>query len=388
MCNFDEQIDRRGSCSVKYDLVKEVFGTDDLLPMWVADMDFRTAPAVLNAVKSAAEHGVYGYGFRSPDSVDAFIGWVEKRYDWRINKEWVTSSPGIVAALPMAINALTEKGDKILIQTPVYPPFHAIVKENERTLIKSPLINTENSWEIDWADFEKRLSEGVKMFILCNSHNPLGRVWSREELKKMGELCCKFGTIIFSDEIHADLALYGNRHTVMASVSEEIAGNTITAMAPSKTFNVAGMLNSVIVASSHKLLESYNRELKRLHLDLGNLFGHITMEAAYKDGGEWLEELKAYLEKNIDFAYDFLQREVPEVSFLKPQSSFLLWLDFRKTGLPHSEIRDRLLNVSKLGLNDGLTFGADGEGFFRMNIGTNLSRLEDGLNRIKRGFKL
>jgi cystathionine beta-lyase len=148
------------------------------------------------------------------------------------------------------------------------------------------------------------------------------------------------------------------------------------------------MLNSVIVASSHKLLESYNRELKRLHLDLGNLFGHITMEAAYKDGGEWLEELKAYLEKNIDFAYDFLQREVPEVSFLKPQSSFLLWLDFRKTGLPHSEIRDRLLNVSKLGLNDGLTFGADGEGFFRMNIGTNLSRLEDGLNRIKRGFKL
>ncbi len=388
MYNFDEQIDRRGTCSVKYDLLNDVFGTEDILPMWVADMDFRTAPAVLDAVKRTAQHGVFGYGFRSAGSVEAFVGWVERRYQWRVQKDWVTSSPGIVAALPLAISALTEKGDKILIQTPVYPPFHAIVKENDRTLVKSPLISSENGWEIDWADFEKRLSEGVKMFILCNSHNPLGRVWSKEELKKMGELCCTYGTIIFSDEIHADLALYGNRHTVMASVSEEIAENTITAMAPSKTFNVAGMLNSVIVASSKRLLDGYNRELKRLHLDLGNLFGHITMEAAYKDGGEWLDELKIYLEKNIDFAYDFLQKEVPAVTFLKPQSSFLLWLDFRKTGLSHKEIRDRLINVSKLGLNDGLAFGDDGEGFFRMNIGTNLARVEEGLIRIRKGFKI
>ena len=388
MYNFDEQIDRRGTCSVKYDLLNDVFGTEDILPMWVADMDFRTAPAVLDAVKRTAQHGVFGYGFRSADSVEAFIGWVERRYQWRVQKDWVTSSPGIVAALPLAINALTEKGDKILIQTPVYPPFHAIVKENERTLVKNPLINTETGWEIDWPDFENKLSEGVKMFILCNSHNPLGRVWSKEELKKMGELCCKYGAVIFSDEIHADLALYGNKHTVMASVSEEIAENTITAMAPSKTFNVAGMLNSVIVASSKRLLDGYNRELKRLHLDLGNLFGHITMEAAYKDGGEWLDELKIYLEKNIDFAYDFLQKEVPAVTFLKPQSSFLLWLDFRKTGLSHKEIRDRLINVSKLGLNDGLAFGDDGEGFFRMNIGTNLARVEEGLIRIRKGFKI
>lgn len=386
MYDFDKEIDRRGSCSVKYDSLKEVFGREDLLPMWVADMDFRTAPGVLKAVRDAADLGVFGYGFRSADSVDSFIAWVESRYNWSVKREWVSSAPGIVAALPLAINALTSAGEKILIQTPVYPPFHAIVKENGRTLVKSPLINTETGWEIDWADFESRLADGVKMFILCSSHNPLGRIWSPEELKRMGDLCCKYGAVIFSDEIHADLSLYGNRHTVMASISEEIAQNTITAMAPSKTFNVAGMLNSVIVSSSERLLASYNGELKRLHLDLGNLFGHITMAAAYREGGEWLEYLKIYLEKNIDFAHDFLEREVPGVTFLKPQSSFLLWLDFRKSGYTHEEVRNRLLDISKLGLNDGLAFGRDGEGFFRMNIGTNRARVEEGLKRLKAGF--
>lgn len=386
MYDFDKEIDRRGSCSVKYDSLKEVFGREDLLPMWVADMDFRTAPGVLKAVRDAADLGVFGYGFRSADSVDSFIAWVESRYNWSVKREWVSSAPGIVAALPLAINSLTSAGDKILIQTPVYPPFHAIVKENGRTLVKSPLINTVTGWEIDWADFESRLADGVKMFILCSSHNPLGRIWSPEELKRMGDLCCKYGAVIFSDEIHADLSLYGNRHTVMASISEEIAQNTITAMAPSKTFNVAGMLNSVIVSSSERLLASYNGELKRLHLDLGNLFGHITMAAAYREGGEWLEYLKIYLEKNIDFAHDFLASEVPGVTFLKPQSSFLLWLDFRKSGYTHEEVRNRLLDISKLGLNDGLAFGRDGEGFFRMNIGTNLARVEEGLKRLKAGF--
>jgi cystathionine beta-lyase len=386
MYDFDKEIDRRGSCSVKYDSLKEVFGREDLLPMWVADMDFRTAPGVLKAVRDAADLGVFGYGFRSADSVDSFIAWVESRYSWSVRREWVSSAPGIVAALPLAINALTSAGEKILIQTPVYPPFHAIVKENGRTLVKSPLINTETGWEIDWADFESRLADGVKMFILCSSHNPLGRIWSPEELKRMGELCCKYGAVIFSDEIHADLSLYGNRHTVMASISEEIAQNTITAMAPSKTFNVAGMLNSVIVSSSERLLASYNGELKRLHLDLGNLFGHITMAAAYREGGEWLEHLKIYLEKNIDFAHDFLASELPGVTFLKPQSSFLLWLDFRKSGYTHEEVRNRLLDISKLGLNDGLAFGRDGEGFFRMNIGTNLARVEEGLKRLKKAF--
>ncbi len=386
MYNFDEIINRRGSSSVKYDSLKEVFGRDDIHPMWVADMDFQAPPSVLDAVRQTAERGIFGYTFRSVESVDQFINWVQRRYNWEIKREWITSAPGIVAALPVSIRAFTKPGDKILIQTPVYPPFHNIVKENNRVLVKSPLIEGEDGWNIDWNDFENNLKDGVKMFILCSSHNPLGRVWNREELKRMGELCIKYGTIIFSDEIHADLSLYGNTHIPIASVSEEIASSTITAMAPSKTFNVAGMLNSVIISSSPTLFSGYQSELLSLHLDLGNIFGHISMEAAYSGGEKWLEDLKEYLEKNIDYASDFLQRELPQITFRRPQSSFLLWLDFRKTGLTHTEVRERLLNVCKLGLNDGLAFGSEGEGFFRMNIGTPLANVQEGFNRLKSGF--
>lgn len=388
MYNFDEQIERRGTSSIKYDLLKKVFGRDDLHPMWVADMDFRTAPSILKAVRDSAERGIFGYTFRSEESVDLFIEWVNKRYNWDIKKEWITSAPGIVAAIPMSIRTLTNPGDKILIQTPVYPPFYNIIKETDRELMTSSLIETEKGWEIDWSDFENKLKEGVKMFVLCSSHNPLGRIWSREELEKMGNLCVKYGVIIFSDEIHADLALFGNEHIPTASVSKEIAEITITAMSPSKTFNVAGMLNSVIIASSERLFKAYNSELVKLHLDLGNMFGHVTMEAAYRDGEDWLNAVKKYLEGNIDYAYDFLAKELPSIKFKKPQSSFLLWVDFKGTGLTHQEVKDRLINVCKLGLNDGLTFGQEGEGFFRMNIGTNLASVKEGLNRLKAGFKV
>lgn len=386
MYNFDEIINRQGSSSVKYDSLKEVFGRDDILPMWVADMDFQAPPSVLNAVREAAERGIFGYTFRSAESVGQFINWVKTRHNWEIKREWITSAPGIVAALPVSIRAFTKPGDKILIQTPVYPPFHNIVKENNRVLVTSPLKESESGWDINWEDFENKLESGVKMFILCSSHNPLGRVWSMEELKKMGNLCVKYGVIIFSDEIHADLSLFGNTHIPMASISEEIASTTITAMAPSKTFNVAGMMNSVIITSSSTLFSGYQSELLSLHLDLGNIFGHISMEAAYSGGERWLDELKEYLQKNIDYAYDFLRREIPQISFRRPQSSFLLWMDFRNTGLTHTEVRERLLNVCKLGLNDGLAFGPEGEGFFRMNIGTPLANVQEGLNRLKSGF--
>ncbi len=386
MYNFDEIINRQGSSSVKYDSLKEVFGRDDILPMWVADMDFQAPPSVLNAVREAAERGIFGYTFRSAESVGQFINWVKTRHNWEIKREWITSAPGIVAALPVSIRAFTKPGDKILIQTPVYPPFHNIVKENNRVLVTSPLKESESGWDINWEDFENKLESGVKMFILCSSHNPLGRVWSMEELKKMGNLCVKYGVIIFSDEIHADLSLFGNTHIPMASISEEIASTTITAMAPSKTFNVAGMMNSVIITSSSTLFSGYQSELLSLHLDLGNIFGHISMEAAYSGGERWLDELKEYLQKNIDYAYDFLRREIPQISFRRPQSSFLLWMDFRNTGLTHTEVRERLLNVCKLGLNDGLAFGPEGEGFFRMNIGTPLANVQEGFNRLKSGF--
>ncbi|HBG24342.1 MAG: cystathionine beta-lyase [Bacteroidetes bacterium GWF2_41_61] len=384
MFDFDKVVDRRGSSCFKYDARREVFGREDILPMWVADMDFQSPPCVIDAARRLCDLGVFGYTYRSRESKELFIQWVLERYGWEIGIEQLSSSPGIVAALPVAIIAFTSVGDKILIQTPVYPPFHAIVKENGRELICSPLKIQEDGYVIDWENFESKLAGGVKMFIMSNSHNPIGKVWSYDELKKMGELCCKYGVLIFSDDIHADLALYGNRHTIMAAISHEIAMNTITAMAPSKTFNIAGMLNSVIIAENDEILKRFDKELNKLHLGLGNIFGHITMEAAYRDGGPWLEELLRYLERNIDFAYDFIKAEVPGVNFFKPQSSFLLWLDFRGTGLPHKEVANRLLNDAKLGLNDGLTFGPDGEGFFRMNIGTPLSVVQDGMERLRK----
>ncbi|MCK9305766.1 MAG: PatB family C-S lyase [Bacteroidales bacterium] len=386
MFNFDEVIDREGTSCVKYDKREMAFGTKDILPMWVADMDFKSPPCIIDAVRKSCDHGVFGYTFKPENSDTAFINWVRQRYNWEVKREWISSSPGVVSAIPLTIRCLTNAGDKVLIQTPVYPPFHSSVKGCGRELVRSPLKEENGHYSVDWDDFENKLKSGVKMFILCNSHNPVGRVWSMDELQRMGELCYKYSVVIFSDEIHADLALFGNRHTVMASISEEISSITVTAMAPSKTFNIAGLLNSVIVISSPEILSCYNREISTLHLDLGNLFSHVAMEAAYIYGAEWLEDLKKYLEKNVDFCHDFITQNIPAVKMVKPEGSFLLWLDFRKSGYSHNEVKDRLINISKLGLNDGLSFGSNGKGFFRMNIGAPISVVREGLERLKRAF--
>lgn len=384
MFDFDRIIDRRGTDSVKYDNLQEAFGRTDVLPMWVADMDFQAPPAVVEAARACCERGVFGYTFRSPEGKLAFREWVNRRYHWAVREEWLTSSPGIVTALSLSVRTFTAPGDRVLILTPVYHPFHSVVTDNGRQLVYSPLQLAEGKYEVDWENFEQGLKEGVKLFILCNPHNPLGRVWTREELQRMGELCCRYGVMILSDEIHADLALFGRRHTVMASVSEEIAQITLTAMAPSKTFNIAGMMNSLIVASNPEILEKFNRELLTLHLELGNIFGHVTLKAAYRYGEEWLKELICYLEGNVEFAAEYFREELPEVCFCKPEASFLLWLDFRNTGFSHEELRERLISRGKIGLNDGLEFGQEGRGFCRMNIGCPRSVLHEGLNRIRK----
>lgn len=384
--NFDEIIDRRGTDCVKYDDLNRTFGRTDLLPMWVADMDFRTAPAIIEAAEDCCRHGVFGYTFRSEEARQAFIAWVASHYDWIVKPEWISISPGIVTALSVAVRAFTEKQDKVLILTPVYPPFFAVVTENGRELVCSSLVVENGHYEVDWTDFEDKLRQGVKLFILCSSHNPVGRVWCAEELKRMGDLCCKYGVLILSDEIHADLALPGFKHTVMASLSEDIAAHTLTAMAPSKTFNIAGMMNSLIVSSSSELLGKYNREMLALHLDVGNIFGHVTLKAAYRKGGEWLEELRVYLGQNVDFADEYIRNELPYVKMLKPEGSFLLWLDFRLTGLSHEEVGRILTEKAGVGLNDGSVFGQEGIGFRRMNVGCPRAVLQEGLERIKKAF--
>ena len=387
MYNFDAIIDRRNTACVKYDNLANVFGLTDILPMWVADMDFQVAPEIQEAVHQYAEKGVFGYTFRTDEAKQAFIDWVTRRHNWYVKKEWILSSPGIVTALSIAVRVYTKTGDKVLIFTPVYPPFHAVVKDNKRQLVCSSLKVENNHYRIDWEDFEAKLKDGVKLLIMSNSHNPVGRVWTKEELLRIGELCLQYGVTILSDEIHSDLALPGHKHVVMATLSPEIADITVTMMAPSKTFNIAGMMNSVIVISSPELRRLFEEEILCLHLDLGNIFGHVTFEAAYKHGDAWLDEMIGYLEKNIEYTDQFLRQELPVVKMIPPEGSFLLWLDFRATGLSHEQIREKLLHEAKLGLNSGTDFGPEGEGFFRMNSGCPLATVKEGLERLKKIFK-
>ena len=387
MYNFDQILDRSNTSCVKYDNVANVFGCTDILPMWVADMDFQVAPEIQEAARKCCEKGIFGYTFRSDEAKQAFADWVARRHNWHVDISWLLSSPGIVTALSLSVRIYTQEHDKVMIFTPVYPPFYAVIKDNNRELVNSTLKVENGRYQIDWQDFEKKLKDGVKLLILSNSHNPVGRVWTKEELTRIGALCLQYGVIILSDEIHSDLALFGHKHVVMASLSPEIAAITITTMAPSKTFNIAGMMNSVVVISSSELRQRFEQELLRLHLDLGNIFGHVTFEAAYKYGDAWLNEMLSYLEKNIMYTDQFLRQELPVVKMIPPEGSFLLWLDFRETGLSHEQLQEKLLHEAKLGLNSGTEFGTEGAGFFRMNIGCPLATVKDGLQRLKRAFK-
>ena len=267
MYNFDQIIDRRNTSCVKYDNLANVFGSTDILPMWVADMDFQVAPEILDAARECCEKGVFGYTFRSDKAKQAFADWVARRHGWQVDTRWLLSSPGIVTALALGVRVYTQEHDKVMIFTPVYPPFYAVVKDNNRELVCSTL-NVENGhYQINWEDVEKKLKNGVKLLIISNSHNPVGRVWTKEELTRIGTLCLQYGVTILSDEIHSDLALFGHKHVVMASLSPEIAAITVTMMAPSKTFNIAGMMNSVVVISNPELRRPFEKELLCLHLD-------------------------------------------------------------------------------------------------------------------------
>lgn len=384
--NFDQLIERRGTDCVKYDLAKMVFGREDVLPMWVADMDFQSPPEVLSAARECSERGVFGYTFRSREAKQAFMEWCIERHQWQVERNWILSSPGIVTALSLGVRLYSKPGERVMIMTPVYPPFFSVVRDNGRELVCSSLVEGEERYEINWTDFEAKIRDGVKLLILSNPHNPVGRQWSHGELLRIGRLCLENGVTILSDEIHCDLSLWGHRHTVMASLSEEIAAITVTMMAPSKTFNIAGMMNSLIIISSPELREIFKKEIETLHIDSGNIFGHVTLKAAYRHGAPWLDEMLRYLENNIHFVADYIRDNLPGVSLFLPECSFLLWLDFRGTGLSHEEVGRRLLERAQLGLNNGTEFGPEGEGFFRMNIGCPLSVVKEGMERISRIF--
>ncbi|MBU5255576.1 MalY/PatB family protein [Tissierella praeacuta] len=379
--NFDEIIDRKSSNSIKWS------GANDILPMWIADMDFRVADEILDAMKKTIDHGIIGYDDRPDSFYESIINWVKDRYNWDIKKEWLVFTPGVVPGLGISVKSFSKEGDKVIIQPPVYPPFFGTVENNNRVVVENPLKYKDNRYIMDMDDLEKKIDKDVKIAMICNPHNPVGRVWTREELGAFGNLCIKNNIIMVSDEIHCDLTFKEHKHTPLASISDEFANNTITFMAPSKTFNIAGLFASVAIIPNENLRRLYSAAIENMAIVHTNGFSIAGFEAAYKYGREWLDEALRYIEDNADFAVDYINKNIPEIKTYKPEGTFLMWLDFKSLGKTSEEINELLINKGKVQLNNGATFGTAGEGFFRLNIGCPREVLKEGLDRIKKAIQ-
>lgn len=380
--NFDEIIDRRGTFSVKYDMCETVFGRADVLPMWVADMDFRTPDFIRDAVIARAKGDVYGYTFRDDGYYQAVADWITRRHGWKVDKKWISYTPSVVAAINMAVMGLTSVGDGVIIQTPVYPPFIHSVTSHGRKLITNTLKDSDHGYEMDF-DLLERQAKDAKMLILSNPHNPVGRCWTKNELQRLGEICLKNNVLVISDEIHCDLVLPGFKHIPFASLSPEFEKISITAHAASKTFNIAGMATSSIIVPNDELREKYVGFVHDTEIDLGNVLGKEATRAAMLHGEPWLAQLLNYLKDNADFAVDFIRREMPKVRVHKPEATYLLWLDFSGYGLSDEKLNRRMVDEIGLGLNPGHEFGKEGENHLRMNLACPRSVLKTALEKMK-----
>lgn len=384
MYDFDTIIDRSNTDAVKIELCNSIFGTSDITPLWVADMDFACPAPVQMVLRERVEHPIYGYTIRSTRFQQSIKRWQKKRNNWDIDAHWIEWSPGVVPALSMSIMALTEPGDGIIIQPPVYPPFFDIVKNNKRTLLENHLVNKEGRYEVNFDEFEKLASQPeTKLFILCHPHNPVGREWTPEELKRMADICMRNGVRILSDEIHSDIMLNGKKHTPMASLSPEIANNTMTFMAASKTFNIAGLSTSYIICSNAEMLEKYRTVQQTLHLE-SNMLGPLALQTAYDNCEIWLGELQTYIADNIRYVRDMIKQDMPEVKVSEPDATYLLWLDFSALDISHDDLKYMLYNQAHVGINDGTTFGKEYTKHFRMNLASPMSVIEEAMDRINK----
>lgn len=385
--NFNELINRKGTDCYKYDLTQKYFKKDDLLPMWVADMDFKTPDFVTEALRKRLEHPILGYSFHPDSQYQSIIDWIWLKHQWEIKKDWIGFTPGVVPALNLAVLEFTEPGDEIIIQTPVYFPFYSAVSDHSRELVLNPLKQENGRYKMDFEKLKSQINKKTRMLILCSPHNPTGNVWKNNELRELAQLCIENDILIISDEIHADIVYPEHKHIPTSSLSEEIADRTITLMAPSKTFNFAGLSTSYFIASNKKLFNSMNKAVEKLHLSMGNIFGNIALEAAYRKGNEWLIQLLCYLQENIRFVKEFINSEMPLLQVIEPEATFLLWIDFRATGIEDKEVRKLLVEKAQVGLSNGILFGTDGEGFQRINIGCPRSIVEKGLCQIAEALK-
>ena len=384
--DFDKIIKRRGSSCIKYDGMEKFLGAADALPMWVADMDFLTPEYVTDAIMKRASHGVFGYPLREEGYYTSLMGWFERRHQWKTERDWISFCPGVVPAVNLCVQAFTEPGDKIIVQPPVYFPFFHAVTDHNRTLVYNQLKMQDGRLCMDFENLEMLASEGAKMIIISSPHNPGGSVWTRDELQQMADICQKYQILIISDEIHCDLVYKPFKHIPVASLSQEISMLSITTVAPSKTFNVSGLSTSSVIIENDSLRRKFNATLEHLHIGLGNVFGNIASEQAYLHGDVYVDELMEYLAGNLDVLEEYVNQHLPQIEMIRPEATFLVWLDCRKMGMNDKDLNDFFIQKAKVGFNPGIMFGSGGEGFMRMNIGCPRSVLLEGLDRMKAAF--
>ncbi|MCM1186060.1 MAG: pyridoxal phosphate-dependent aminotransferase [Lachnoclostridium sp.] len=383
--NFDEIVDRKNTDSLKYDFAVRRGKPEDILPLWVADMDFKTSSLILEDIQRRVEHGIFGYTETGTRYFEAVSGWLKRHHGLEIKENWLVKTPGVVFALAMAVKAYTKEKDAVLIQQPVYYPFTEVIEDNNRVVVSSNLILGEDGrYHMDFADFEKKIIEHqVKLFFLCSPHNPVGRVWTKEELGRIAEICFQYHVIIVSDEIHEDFTFDGYTHTPLLNVDERLAEITITCTSPGKTFNLAGLQISNIIIPNEKLRHAFKRQIDAAGYSQLNTIGIAACEAAYRYGEEWYRALKVYLQGNLAFVKEYLKRELPQIKLIEPEGTYLIWLDFRDLGLREPELEDFIVKKAKLWLDGGAIFGKAGEGFERINIATSRGVVKEALERIK-----
>lgn len=380
--NFDQIIERKNTDSLKFGVLKERFGRDDLIPLWVADMDFQSPPELVETMIERSKNGIFGYPFVSKEYFQAIINWQWKQHQWKIDKEEISYLPGIVKGIAFIIDVFTEKGDQVIIQPPVYHPFRIVTQLHEREVVNNPLILDGNQYKMDFEGLEKIITDKCKLLLLSNPHNPGGRVWNKDELKKLAEICSKNNILVVSDEIHSDLVLNGNKHTPFATVSNEAEQNSITLNAPSKTFNIAGLVTSYSIIKNKNLRERYHQYLISNELNQGSIFSYLTLQVAYEKGEEWMNELRTYIEENIKFVDKYIKTHSSKIKVIIPEASFLIWLDCRELKLSQKELNSLFINKAHLALNDGAMFGKEGNGFMRMNVGCPRSTLEKAIKQL------
>lgn len=383
--NFDQIVNRRGSGALKTDSLKERFGREDLIPLWVADMDFMSPPAITEAIIDRAKHGIFGYACCHQAYFNSIISWTKRIHNWDVKQEWIEFIPGIVKGIAFTIDCFSTEQDSVIIQPPIYPPFKNVPTAYHRNIVNNPLVLENGQYKMDMEDLKSKITPNTKILILCNPHNPGGIVWDRQTLIELAEICYDNNVLVISDEIHSDLAFEGRQHIPFASVSDKAAEISITFMAPSKTFNIAGIVSSFVVIINEELRKKFFTYLQRSELCDGHLFAYLAAEVAYNECEDWLIEAKQYIWENIKFVDNYLKENIPQIKAIVPQASFLIWLDCRELNLSQDKLVSFFINKAYLALNNGVTFGEEeGRGFMRLNVGSPRSILEKALENLKK----